>query len=130
MSFRNCFLLFTLVGFFYACSSLQKSGEKSEYSFEPPNIRIERFPETFNLKAKGTIRCAESTCNETESKMPKLKTLPKHGLWEEYSEREVAGGKKVSFLVKRGQYTENQPTGIWEEHAIKEDTQTGVFYSV
>lgn len=122
-------MLFALISFLYSCTTFQKSSEKSEFSFEPPNIRIERFPETFNLKGKGAVRCAENTCNEIESKMPKLKTLPKNGLWEEYAEREVAGGKRVGFLIKKGQYTDNQPTGVWEEYAIKEDSQ-GIFYSV
>jgi antitoxin component YwqK of YwqJK toxin-antitoxin module len=115
---------------YISCSSLDLKNSQEEISFEPPNVRIERFPETFNLKAKGTVRCVEQTCNPTETKPEKLKTLLKHGKWEEYIEKELPNGKKQSFLYKVGQYTDNLRTGIWEEYSIKEETQSNYLYTI
>ncbi|MDX1959976.1 MAG: LIC20035 family adhesin, partial [Leptospiraceae bacterium] len=93
----------------------EKLGKKSEFEFESPNIRIERYPETFLLKAKGAIDCASSPCSNEETEPNRLKTLPKKGLWEEYTQKEKLGTKeKYTVKDRAGEYVSGKRNGIWK----------------
>lgn len=65
--------IFTIVSFFLiSCASFMQKDKKEEFSFEAPNIRVEKFPGTFNLKGKGVVKtqCPANTCSpEQISKM-------------------------------------------------------------
>jgi len=117
----------------FSCSSLMKKESKVEVLLESPNVRVENFPETFNLKAKGTVltRCAANKCSPEEiAKMDAgtIKGFIKEGEWEEYIELEGKDDpkKKYSVLWMRGIYKNGKKEGKWEEFEEKYDPSTKV----
>ncbi|MCB1143649.1 MAG: LIC20035 family adhesin [Leptospiraceae bacterium] len=109
-------LLFLFIGFISYCSSIVPK-KKVEFDFEKPNIRIDNYPETFNLKAKGPVLCGFKECTEADTKdidPDKIKTLTKHGIWEEYDEKTPVGDQeKYSVLGKKGRYEKGKRDGEW-----------------
>ena len=110
-----------------------KKESKVEVLLESPNVRVENFPETFNLKAKGTVltRCAANKCSPEEiAKMDigAIKSFVKDGEWEEYIELEGKEDpkKKYSVLWMRGIYKNGKKEGRWEEFEEKYDPSTKV----
>jgi antitoxin component YwqK of YwqJK toxin-antitoxin module len=111
MKFFSIILVMNLI----ACATLEKLGKKTEFEFEAPNIRIERFPETFLLKGKGAVECATSVCSSQEMEIAKLKTLTKKGLWEEYAQKEKIDTKeKYSVKDRSGEYISGKRNGAWK----------------
>jgi antitoxin component YwqK of YwqJK toxin-antitoxin module len=104
---------------------------KSEIEFENPNIRVERFPVTFNIKARGPVVCKSSPCSAEETGAG-FKSLLRQGLWEEYVEKTDANDpqKKYSVLSKKGNYESGKRTGIWEEYIEKIDPKTNTTYTI
>lgn len=121
-----------LLSFFLvvSCASVMKSEKKVEFDLESPNVRIEKFPQTFNLKGKGTVltNCAANNCSpEVIAKMDAgaMKNFTKDGQWEEYIELENEDTKKKeSFLWMKGIYKDGKKEGPWEEYEAKYDSAT------
>ena len=126
--------IFTVLSFFLiSCASFMQKDKKAEFSFEAPNIRVEKFPETFNLKGKGVVKtqCPANTCSpEQISKMEvgAIKGFTKDGAWEEYMEitDQEDPKKKYSVLWMKGSYTNGKKEGIWEEFEEKYDPSTKI----
>ena len=124
----------TVLSFFLiSCASFMQKDKKAEFSFESPNIRVEKFPETFNLKGKGIVKtqCPANACSpEQISKMDAgaIKGFTKDGAWEEYMEitDQVDPKKKYSVLWMKGSYTNGKKEGIWEEFEEKYDPSTKI----
>ncbi|HMV42611.1 MAG TPA: LIC20035 family adhesin [Leptospiraceae bacterium] len=116
---------------FLSCASLMQKDAKTEFSLETPNIRIEKFPGTFNLKGKGPVKtnCAANNCSaEQISKLDagSIKGFVKDGLWEEYTELtdKEDEKKKYSVLWMKGSYKDGKKEGMWEEYEEKYDPTT------
>jgi antitoxin component YwqK of YwqJK toxin-antitoxin module len=127
---KTIFLLFLIL--FY-CSSLMQKDKKTEFSLETPNLRVEKFPETFNLKGKGIVitRCAANNCSAEEiAKMDPgaIKSFVKDGKWEEYIEivDKEDPKKKYSVLWMSGTYKDGKKEGGWEEFEEKYDPSTKI----
>jgi len=113
------------------CSTLgnKEGGEGSdEFSLETVGgklIRIERFKNSGGLRAKGEVKaeCGGAKCSEDQiSKFapPKIKSLPKHGKWEEYLQFEQEGSttekpKFKSTLDSYGEFQDGKKVGIWRK---------------
>lgn len=116
--------------FLISCSSLMKKEKKVEFDLQAPNIRIENFPVTFNLKGKGGVltRCAGNNCLPEEiAKLDasSIKGFTKEGEWEEYTEiADEDGKKKQSYLKFKGTYKSGKKEGFWEEYEAKLDVTT------
>lgn len=123
-------IIFILCFALVSCSSLMKKEKKVEFELLTPNIRIENFPSTFNLKGKGGVltRCAGNSCSPEEiSKLDAsaIKGFVKDGEWEEYIELENEDTKKKeSFLKFKGTYKSGKKDGFWEEYEAKLDLTT------
>lgn len=110
-----------------ACSSANKKDKKLEYYLESPNIRVEKFPQTFNMKGRGEVKtnCASNQCTELEAdkiENDAAKNLVKDGKWDEYNElNDEEKKKKYSVLVRKGTYKEGIRDGFWEEYEEKID---------
>lgn len=93
---------------------------KKEIDTESPNIRIERYPETFNMKGKGPVLCGSSPCTGDQlSKMKpdEIKGLTKDGVWEEWVQKERTSSEKkekYSVLDKKGLYKDGKKEGTWQ----------------
>lgn len=112
----------------FSCASLMQKDKKVEFSFESPNIRVEKFPETFNLRAKGVVKtqCPANNCSaEQIDKMDAgtIKGFIRDGAWEEYMEMvdKEDPKKKYSVLWMKGIYANGKKEGIWEEFEEKYD---------
>ncbi|MCB1177123.1 MAG: LIC20035 family adhesin [Leptospiraceae bacterium] len=128
------FIVISSVLPYFSCSSFGgiKNIGKKELEFESPNIRVERFPDTFNIKAKGPVKCSSNPCGQEEITGTKFKSLLRDGVWEEYLEKQEGEDpkNKLSFLSKKGKYVNGKKEGEWEEYLVKEVPNTKKNYSV
>jgi antitoxin component YwqK of YwqJK toxin-antitoxin module len=114
-------LLFFLSMFYGYCSSVPEK-KKVLFDFEKPNLRIDNYSETFNLKGKGPVLCTEKNPNckleeGQEFAEDEIKKFIKNGLWEEYSEKTPEGEKpKYSVLDKKGAYEKGKKEGEWNSY--------------
>ncbi|MCB1156275.1 MAG: LIC20035 family adhesin [Leptospiraceae bacterium] len=111
-----------------SCSGLIKKDTKVEHYLEPPNIRIDQYKDTWNLKGKGPVKlpCGTS-CKASELdkyKPEEAAKFSKQGTWEEYIEKEKTGGIKYSVLDKRGEYVDGKREGLWKSFYEVADGQT------
>lgn len=112
----------TLFLFSAACSSVgivENKGKNLEFQIIEPNIRVEKFKETFNLKAEGpvTLDCSGKPCSPDQISaltQDQIKKLKKNGSWKEYVEKEDAEKKKFAVLVRVGEYKDDKREGIWK----------------
>jgi antitoxin component YwqK of YwqJK toxin-antitoxin module len=107
----NLLLFVFVLSFFSDCKLFQKKDPAktdSEYSLIKPNIRIEKYPNTWNMKGRGPVRLPNPDISKyTESD---IKDLDKEGEWEEYDEKD----NKYSVLARRGVYKDNKKEGLWK----------------
>ncbi|EPG65982.1 LIC20035 family adhesin [Leptospira wolffii] len=112
----------TLLSILFGCSTIamvENKGKDQEYQILEPNLRVEKFKETFNLKAEGpvTLDCSGKPCtpDQVSSLTPdQIKKLKRNGSWKEYVEKEDAQKKKFSVLVRVGDYKDDKREGIWK----------------
>ncbi|TGL20957.1 LIC20035 family adhesin [Leptospira yanagawae] len=88
-------------------------------------IRTERFKNSGGIRAVGEVKaeCGGTKCTEDQVAKfapPKIKSLPKHGIWEEYIQFEQPGStpenpKFKSTLDQVGEYIDGKKTGIWKK---------------
>ncbi|MCU0824855.1 MAG: LIC20035 family adhesin [Leptospira sp.] len=88
-------------------------------------IRTERFKNSGQLRAFGPVKaeCGGTNCTQDQvSKFaaPKIKSLPKHGIWEEYLQFEQPGStpEKPNFksvIDQTGEYVDGKKVGIWRK---------------
>ncbi|TGN19714.1 LIC20035 family adhesin [Leptospira idonii] len=119
-----------LVGTIFCSSAANKDGGSGDQEFELTSkngkiIRIERFKNSGGLRAKGEVKaeCAGVPCKDDQiSKFApaKIKSLPKHGIWEEYLQFEQEGStqespKFKSTLDQTGEYKDGNKVGIWRK---------------
>lgn len=82
-----------------------------------PNIRIDKFKDTFNMKGEGPVKdCGGKPCTDGDIdnlKPDQIKALKKHGEWKEYVEKEDESKKKFSVLDMQGNYVDGQRDGVW-----------------
>lgn len=119
----------TLVNF--NCSSVSNKSQKDlpefELVWEGENLlRVERFKNTGNLRAKGPVRaeCSGKPCTKEQVALfapPKIKSLPKQGSWEEFLQLNDADlstpDNQVfkSVLDQYGEYVDGKKQGIWKK---------------
>ncbi|TGK01960.1 LIC20035 family adhesin [Leptospira langatensis] len=107
-----------------SCSSInigENKGKDAEFQILDPNLRVEKFKETFNIKAEGpvTLDCSGKPCtpDQVSALTPdQIKKLKRNGEWKEYVEKEGTGPdkKKFSVLVRVGTYKDDKRDGIWK----------------
>ncbi|PJZ70729.1 hypothetical protein CH373_07340 [Leptospira perolatii] len=109
------------LSFFIECASagVTDKGKNQELQIIPPNIRVEKFKDTFNMKAEGpvTIDCSGKPCSADQLaalKPDQIKKFKKNGPWKEYAEKEDPGKGKFSVLVRVGDYKDDKKEGIWK----------------
>lgn len=88
-------------------------------------IRTEKFKNSGGLRAEGPVKaeCGGTICTQDQiSKFApaKIKSLPKHGIWEEYIQFEQEGStpekpKFKSTLDQTGEYIDGKKTGLWRK---------------
>jgi len=97
-------------------------------------IRIERFKNSGGIRAKGEVKaeCGGAKCTEDQvSKFaqPKIKSLVKHGSWEEYLQFEQEGStaenkKFKSTMDSYGEYVDGKKVGIWKKPDAENPSRT------
>ncbi|PJZ76480.1 LIC20035 family adhesin [Leptospira neocaledonica] len=104
------------------CSSasvVENKGKAAEFQILEPNIRVEKFKETFNLKAEGPVNldCSGKPCTPDQASAltpDQIKKLKRNGSWKEYVEKEDLQKNKFSVLVRVGDYKDDKREGIWK----------------
>ncbi len=127
--------------FLSSCASMGGlPGKKSvAYQLELHNndlIRIDKFPQTFNMKRYGPVanQCSGHPCNADEiEKIPgdKIRNMPEEGEWKEYVQKEYPGQddvkpderRKYSTLSRSGNYESGKRTGEWTYYYEAEEGQ-------
>lgn len=103
-----CLALITIAA--VSCSttpSVENKGKDQEIQILPPNIRVEKYKETFNMKAEGPVvtDCSGKPCTPEQLdglKPDQIKKFKKNGAWKEYQEKEDSSTKRKSaFLLER-----------------------------
>ncbi len=111
-----------LLSLIVGCSTLnvgENKGKDAEFQILDPNLRVEKFKETFNIKAEGpvTLDCSGKPCSPDQIKAltpDQIKKLKRNGSWKEYVEKEDAEKKKFSVLVRVGDYKDDKREGVWK----------------
>ncbi|EPG72621.1 MORN repeat protein [Leptospira fainei serovar Hurstbridge str. BUT 6] len=119
---KRIVILFFAAAILARCSSLniaENKGKDQEFQILDPNLRVEKFKETFNLKAEGpvTLDCSGKPCTPdlVSALTPdQIKKLKRNGTWKEYAEKEDANKKKFSVLARVGDYKDDKREGIWK----------------
>ncbi|RHX78797.1 LIC20035 family adhesin [Leptospira yasudae] len=118
---RLCLSLLAVLA--VACSTtpgVENKGKDQEIQILPPNIRVEKYKETFNMKAEGpvTTDCGGKPCTPEQLdglKPDQIKKFKKNGAWKEYQEKEdSATKKKISVLIRTGEYKDDKREGSWK----------------
>ncbi|ONF93040.1 LIC20035 family adhesin [Leptospira santarosai] len=106
-----------------SCSTMpgvENKGKDQEIQILPPNIRVEKYKETFNMKAEGPVvtDCSGKPCTPEQLdglKPDQIKKFKKNGAWKEYQEKEDSSTKKkVSVLIRTGEYKDDKREGSWK----------------
>lgn len=119
-------ILISILLFSLSCSLFQKKKKpvdkkKQQYTLSLPNLRIEKYPKTFNLKGKGPVilpcgsSCTDSNL-ETYEKANQAKGFAKNGAWEEFFEKRKTNGERYSVLGRRGKYVNDKREGEWLQY--------------
>ncbi len=101
------------------CASLgvTSKGKNAEYSMVKPNIRIDKYKDTWNMRGEGPVKdCGGKACTDADIdtlKPDQIKALKKHGQWKEYAEKEDESKKKIAVLDQTGNYVDGQKDGVW-----------------
>lgn len=98
----------------------KETASKKQYELQLPNIRIERYPVTFNQKGEGPVQlpCGNS-CTEAELSgysQSQISNFPKEGDWKEYIEKIRTDNSKYSVLGRTGVYQNNLREGMWKSY--------------
>ncbi|GBF51916.1 MORN repeat protein [Leptospira ryugenii] len=115
----------------HACASLSQTDssenvEEFELQFKDGKfIRTERFKNSGGIRAKGEVKaeCGGAKCTPAQAEKfapAKIKSLVKHGAWEEYLQFEQEGStpenkKFKSILDSYGEFLDGKKVGIWKK---------------
>lgn len=111
--------------FIFGCGSgggVKSKGKKLAFQIIAPDIRIEKFPDTFNMKAEGPVKidCSGKPCTEaeiTKLSATQIKSFPKNGEWKLYVQKEDEKKNKISVFNASGTYKDNKREGVWKFYA-------------
>lgn len=118
---RFCLAIFAIaISYCNSTPNVENKGKDLEVQILPPNIRVEKYKETFNMKAEGPVvtDCSGKPCSPEQLdglKPDQIKKFKKNGTWKEYQEKEdSATKKKVSVLIRTGEYKDDKREGSWK----------------